>query len=392
MRIAIDARPLSHPQAGGFKSYTHELIRALARLDEPLPSGERVDFLLYLDRYAVLEPTLHAPNITVRILGAPIPNLGVIWREQVSVPLGCRRDGAALAHFTANTSAFFLPCPAVVTLHDLIFWDERPTREGISFAEWLKRWGMFAYGRIAARRGIARARRIITVSEYSRREIIRRFHVESERCVVIHNGVSERFRRITDETQLAGVCDKYKLAKPFLLAITSASPRKNARGLLESYRALAPELQERYDLVIVWTNGLWQKQIAKQVETFGLQSRVRFVERVDDQDLVGLMNLSALFVFPSLTEGFGLPPLEAMACGTPVVASNRSSLPEILGDGALLVDPLDSVTFAQAITAVLTRPGFAAEMRARGSEWVQRYSWARCARETWQVYREAVRA
>lgn len=386
MRIAIDARPASHTQPGGFKRYTEHLIRALVR------SEPGANYLVYVDRALAQDFFAPVSNVECAILPTHVPSVGVIWREQVAIARQAKHDHADLVHFPANTSAWRLPCPTIVTLHDIIFWDERPALQDIAPAEKIKRYGMYLYGRWAAKAGIKNARRLITASEHSKREIVRCFGVDPQRCEVVHHGVSQEFQRVADERILECVRDKFDLRKPYILGITSTSPRKNAQGLLGAYRALDPALQERYDLVLVWTHGLWKDQLDSQVQMQGLGARVKFVENVTNADLVGLMNLAATFVFPSFEEGFGLPPLEAMACGTPVIASNRSCLPEILGDAALLVDPADAHAIAKGIQDVLNNCALAQRLVERGYAMAKRYTWERCARETIQVYQEAYRA
>jgi alpha-1,3-rhamnosyl/mannosyltransferase len=254
--------------------------------------------------------------------------------------------------------------------------------------EKIKRHGMYVYGRWAAQAAIQTARYLITVSEYAKRTIVDRFYLEPQRVIVIPNGLAKKFRPL-GEKDLHPIREKFGLRKDFILGITSASPRKNAAGLLDAYQALEPALQEKFDLVLVWTHGLWKKQLTQLLQIKGISHRVQFIENAHDDDLVGLMNLAGAFVFPSLEEGFGLPPLEAMACGTPVIASNRSSLPEILGDAAVLIDPTDVSAMAQAIRGILKNDHLAREYGRRGQSWAARYTWSQCAQATLQVYQEA---
>jgi glycosyltransferase involved in cell wall biosynthesis len=296
-----------------------------------------------------------------------------------------------LAHFPTNTATRFSPCPFVVTVHDTISWDERPPLAGFAPLEALKRWGMFLYNRNAAASAARRARRVITVSENSRRDLVQRLGLAPQRVAVIYEAPAQVFHPIADRAVRSQVRAKFALREPFVLAISSASPRKNARGLVAAFAQLAADLRAAYQLVILWTHGLWRDEIGKLVREHRLEDRVIFLSGVSDDELACLYNEASLFVFPSLYEGFGLPPIEAMACGTPVVASNASSLPEILGDAALLVDPRDTRALSDAVAAVLQKPELARELRAKGPAWVQRYSWERCARDTAQVYDEAYR-
>lgn len=379
MRIAIDARPASHPQPGGFKRYTEQLLRALAQTDAPH------SYLVYFDRAPTRDFFDRNPQFQSIITPTRAPAVGVIWREQCAVPQSAKRAAATVIHFTANTSARWLPCPAVVTMHDIIFWDERPSWQGLGAAEKIKRYGMYLYNRWAARAALQHARHLITVSRYSKQKIETRFGIPPERVSAIYTGLADTFRPLPEAEKIAARA-KFNLHKPFLLGLVSTSPRKNARGLVEAYAALDASLRAAYELVLVWTHGLWQTQLARYIQARGLQAQVRSLENVTDADLAALLNLATVFVFPSLDEGFGLPPLEALACGAAVVASNRASLPEVLGDAALLSEVNDPRELARNLAALLTNPARLADYRARGPAWAARYSWANCARETIQIY------
>jgi glycosyltransferase involved in cell wall biosynthesis len=173
------------------------------------------------------------------------------------------------------------------------------------------------------------------------------------------------------------------------LTLVSASPRKNAAGLLRIYAQLPAELQRRHPLVMVWTHGLMQRELRREIERLGLGRCVLFLSRVPDGDLVLLYNAATLFVYPSLYEGFGLPVLEAMACGTPVVASNLTSIPEVAGESAALADPRDAKQFGEALSRTLSSPQVRIDLARAGFERAQQYSWERTARMTLDVYREA---
>lgn len=383
MRIAVDAHAASHPQPGGFKTYTDRIINHVPPLD---PEN---NYLIYLDRSAYKVPSCAYKNVMVRVIEPRIPGIGAALREQFLVPRRLKADGVSLAHFTTNTSPFLMHCPAVLTVHDTISWIEPPPQFRPDLRESTKRWGMYVYNRYASMAAARRAIRVITVSEYSRKEIIDRFGFSPRRVTVTYEAPSEIFHPIPGSSARDSVQARFGLDQPFLLALSSASPRKNIQGLLAAYASLQPEMREAFQLVIVWTHGLWKTHIKDQSIRLGIQGRVVFLDSVQDEDLVQLYNATSLFVFPSLSEGFGLPPLEAMACGTPVVASNLTCLPETLGDAALMVDPRSAEQLAKAMATALSTPALLLELRARGMAWVKRYSWDRCARETIQVYSDA---
>ena len=384
MRIAFDARAASHPQRGGFKSYTENLVRYLPAADP------ETQFVFYVDRPVAGELWQHRPNVLIKVAAPYLPAIGVVLREQLALPLHAQRNQPDLIHFPASTAALLSPCPFVVTIHDTITWDERPQLAKLSAAQAWKRWSLHWYDAHCSRMAARHARVIITVSINSQQDILRRTGLPSERVRVVYSAPPTQVRLTL--AQLQSIRHDLQLTERFILSLGSASPRKNVAGAIKAYASLPSELVATYQLVIVWTHGLWRAELARLVESLGLHKRVRFLARVSDTQLSALYRLSSLFVFPSLYEGFGFPPLEAMSCGTPVVASNTSSLPEVLGEAALLVDPQDTQAIARAIQRVLCDEPLRATLIARGDRQVARYSWERCARETLAVYRSVAQA
>jgi len=383
MRIGIDARFLTHPQPGGFKTYTENLIASLARVD---PEN---DYVLYLDRSPDPNaPLPRQPNFTVCVVPGTWPLLGMPWREQVGLARQAARDRLDLLHSPSLTAPFRLACPSVVTIHDMIwcfaerFSGRKPASSRRRLMDWYYRWTP----KIAARKASA----IITVSHASKDSIQRYLGVPSDRIFVTYEAASPIYRPVKDLGALAAIQRKYDLLPDSVLAIGSADPRKNIAMLVQAYARLPGELQARHMLAIVWTHRFLATSLEEQIAALGLRNRVRFLERVSDDDLLGLYNAAALFVFPSRYEGFGLPLLEAMACGTPVVAANNSSIPEIVGDAARLVDTESAPAIAAAITELLTNPTLRRTLVESGFKRAARFSWKQCARETIAVYRKAM--
>lgn len=379
MKIVLDARAASHPQRGGFKTSTSQLIRHIARVD---PDNQ---YLFYLDRPVGRESIPESKNVELKIIPSLLPGIGAAWREQVQIPRHLAKDRPAIAHFTTNTGPLDAPCPTVLTIHDTIGWMERPPK-GLPGRAKVKRWAMFLYNRYLSLAAARRAQRIITVSEFSRRDLVERHGFSPERVLVTYEAPSECFHPVDRSAARERVRVKFGLDQPFLLALSSASPRKNARGLLDEYARLDPTLRTGFQLVVVWTHGLFMAQLESFSAQQGLERQVRFLQNISDDDLLHLYNAATIFVFPSFAEGFGLPPLEAMACGTPVVASNLTCMPEILGDAALMIDPREPGQLAEAMAITLSSPKLRGDLSDKGTTWVRRYSWERCARETVQVY------
>ncbi|MSP11795.1 MAG: glycosyltransferase family 1 protein [Chloroflexi bacterium] len=385
MHIAIDARSMSHPQPGGFKTYTTNLIRAL------LVEDRQATYTIYLDRpmNGVMLPA--NANASLRIIEVPAPWIGMPFREQISIPLHIRSTHPDLVHFPCATGSLYPRIPLVVTIHDAIEFLELH-QAGRSPRENARRFLMSLYNRQIQRLVARRAQAIITVSDYSKRDIMRVLAVPDRQIRVVPNAPADLYRPIHDPTTIRQQLAQYHLPPAFILALVSASPRKNATGLLRIYARLPVTIREKYPLVIVWTHALLQTSITEETNRLGLANCVRFLSHVPDKDLVLLYNAATLFVFTSLYEGFGLPVLEAMACGTPVLASNLTSIPEVAGTAACLADPRDEPAFSQALADLLGTPDIRANLSESGLHRARQFSWQHTARMTLEVYRETVAA
>jgi glycosyltransferase involved in cell wall biosynthesis len=364
MRIGIDARFLTHPQVGGFKSYTENLIRALAEVDE------RNDYFLYVDREPSSDTLIPSqPNVRARIVPAAPRPIGMPWREQWRLPRAAARDRLDLLHLPALTGPLYLQCPSVVTVHDTI-WLGSPSAR-------LRRPWRPLYYRAVGRRAAARAAAILTPSRASRESIVRDLGIPAERVTVTYEA-PRRGCGPADPTALAAFLRRHRLEAGYVLGLASSDPRKNLPALVGAFAQLPAALQKQHSLVIA---GSMQRD-----PSFVSSATSRILGPLSDEEMVLLYNAAAVFVFPSLSEGFGLPLLEAMACSTPVVAANNSSIPEVAGDAAVLVDAHDTQGLAQAITRVLDDSAWRAELIERGLRRVATFSWERCARETLAVY------
>lgn len=382
MKIGIDARFLTHPQPGGFKTYTMNLVAALADID---PENE---YVLYLDRVPDEQAQMpNQPNFTSRVVPGSAPLVGMPWREQFRLSRQATQDKVDLFHSPSLTGPLRLACPLVVTIHDMIWYFPRKFSNGSSVSA--KRKPMEWYYRFVPKMVACQAAAVITVSNAAKESIVECLGLSSNRIFVTHEAVSHIYRQIDDLEKLKAIRQKYNLASDFILAIGSADPRKNIKSLVQAYAALPESLRTRYHLVIVWTHTLLAEALAEQIAALGLKDNVQFLQKVNDADLVLLYNTAALFVFPSRYEGFGLPLLEAMACGTPVVAANNSSIPEIVGEAAILTDALDVGAITYAITEVLSNQALQTALIEKGLAQTASFSWKKCAQETLEIYKEA---
>jgi glycosyltransferase involved in cell wall biosynthesis len=270
------------------------------------------------------------------------------------------------------------PCPSVVTIHDCIH---------LMFPQYLPNRAAHAYAKASLWSAVRRSHRILTVSEASKRDILRFFNVAPEKIVVVYNAIDERFWKAPAEEDVTRVRERYQLDHGFVLYVGNIKPHKNLVRLIEAFDLLRRQFDEM-KLLIIGDEISKLPALRRAVHTHKLHKHVRFLGYLPDETLAILYRLAAVFVFPSLYEGFGLPPLEAMACGTPVVTSNVSSLPEVTGDAAVLVDPYDVESIVAGIERVLTDPVLNAELRRKGVARARAFSWEQSVARTLQLYEE----
>jgi len=378
MRIGIDARFLTHPQRGGFKTYTEQLVRALLDVD---PDNE---YVLYVDRQPDSRMTMPAAaNATVRIVPGTAPFIGMPWREQIGLTIQAKRDRIDVLHSLCLTAPLYAPCPLIVTIHDTIWmFPHRFTRQ----QKRVKRSLMDVYYQYVPKAVTRRASAVVTVSQDARAAIVRHLGIPAHRVFVTYEAAAPIYRVLDRRHAIDAVQQKFGLRESFILAIGSADPRKNIATLLHAYARLPETMRTRHNLVIVWTHPLLAESIANQARACGIGEHVRFLHHVSNDELIMLYNAASFFVFPSRYEGFGLPILEAMACGAPVIAANNSSIPEVAGDAAILVDAELPAMMAHAMVRLLEDEALRHEMSARSLHRATAFSWQRCARETLAVY------
>ncbi len=381
MKIGIDARFLTHPQHGGFKTYSEELIAALAEVDRDN------EYVLYLDRPPVPGDCIPwQPNVSVRVIDGHMRLIGMPWREQVGLGLAAFRDRLDLLHALCLTAPLMVNCPLVVTIHDMI-WRGLGTR-GAGHSVLNPRSLMERYYRLVPAMAARRAAAVITVSHAARADIIEAFGLPPERVIVTHEAAKPVFYQPIDPRSAAATRARLGLHGPYLLGIGSADPRKNLETLLRAYALLPAEQRAHYQLAIVWTHEHLADTIAHLAHELAIAGQTVFLKRVSDSELAALYAGASLFAFPSRYEGFGLPLLEAMACATPVVAANNSSIPEIVGDAALLFDADNYHELATTMLRVLSEKQLAQTLRAAGQRRASMFSWKRCALETLAVYKQ----
>ena len=353
----------------GVSRYIHNLLVHLPKADADLTYtafvGER-------------EKSYPGWTMEASWLSTDEPLLRVLW-EQLGQPWAARRAKLDLLHAPVYVSPALHSGPTVVTVHDLSFFlhpdlFRRPHR---------------AYLQACTRRSVEKADAVIAVSESTRSDVIEVLGTPATKVTTVHNGVDSDMRPLSRD-EVNAYRRRHALPSQMMLFLATLEPRKNLPTLLEAYATMRQKHNSRHHLVVAGGRGWYYQEIYATVERLGLREDVTFLGFVPREELALLYNAAELFVYPSLYEGFGFPPLEAMACGTPVVVSNTSSLPEVVGDAGVSVDPYDADALASAILKVLSDASLRDRLRHAGLANAARFSWEKTASATVQVYRRVL--
>jgi len=374
MHIAINGHLLAHTRSfrrAGVSNYAEALLTHLGEIDRH--NRYTVYTTRGLGNHALKLPS----NFRVKPSLFPTinPRVRIPW-EQLYAPALLRINGADVFHGVLNVAPLFCPVPSLITIHDLAF---------LSFPQTFRRVNR-TYLAWATRVSARRAARILTVSEAAKSEIVRLLGVPPDKIIVTYDACDARFVP-PDPAQLAAFRLRAGLPEQFILFLGTLEPRKNLPTLLEAYARIADSTAA--PLIIGGGKGWLYDAIFAKAEALNLGDRVRFVGYIDAADQVLWYAAATVFAFPSLYEGFGMPPLEAMACGTPVVTSNRSSLPEVVGDAGITVDPTDPDALGGALLRLLRDRELHADMRERGLRQARRFSWREAAERTLAAYQDA---
>jgi glycosyltransferase involved in cell wall biosynthesis len=371
MKICLDVSAAVHRRAG-LGRYALELARAL------VAQGEHDYLAFYHQRgQAHLDPPIDTlPQLTTRLSVKPW-RLTAMLAHFSGVPQDSLFPGADIFHATEHLLPRLRRIRSVFTLHDLIFRFDPGSHLPLNRI----------YLNTMMPRFLRAADAVIAVSECSKRDAVRLYGTPTEKIHVIPEGVDVRFKPMTRQ-QIDQVWAKYNLPERFVVCVGTIEPRKNYPLLFEVLAARREQGLDTWPLVIAGKSGWLYKPIFQRVTELGLQDLIRFTGFFPDDDLPALYNAATLLAMPSRYEGFGLPILEAMACGTPVICSSTSSLPEVAGEAALLAPPDDVHAWAEAIARVMSDDALRLQMRERGAAQAARFSWENAAWRTIEVYRQ----
>lgn len=379
VRVALNAQLVSFDDSyrnAGISRFIYTLLEGLAALD----SGQEYTVFMHPKEAdwasdASLARAAHLRLMAPARWGAGGPMRRITW-EQFALPGVLRKLGIDVFHAPANILPARLPCPAVVTVHDLAFMRYpqffRPSRR--------------LYQRRLTARSVTRATQVVAVSESTKRDLVELMRVPEERIHVIYPGIAADFQPVGDPKALARFRAKHELPDRYLLYLGTLEPRKNLLTLVEAYARLRGQLADAPPLVLAGAKGWYYEPLFSRVRALGLERVVTFPGHVAREEQPLWYTGAELFVFPSLYEGFGLPVVEALACGTPTITSNVSSLPEVAGDVARQVDPRNAEALAHLLREVLADGDARHRMARAGPAWARQFSVARMARAYATIY------
>jgi glycosyltransferase involved in cell wall biosynthesis len=372
VHIAIDAHSVG-ANLGGNETYAVNLIEALAGIDQTNL------YTLYITKQSAIDRFANRwPNFKVK---QTLPHTPLV-RIPLTLARELRRHPVDVLH-VQYTAPPLAPCPVVTTIHDLAF-EHLP--QTFNRRSWMQL-------RLTVRRTARRAAHVITVSEYSRQDICKTYGIATKRITVTPEAAPSHFAPVTNEKELLAIRENYGINGDYLLSLCSIQPRKNLIRLIEAYsrlRQARPGIRLP-QLVLAGKRGWLDSETFHAAQRNALDGDIVMTGYVADKDLPALYSGATCFVYPSFFEGFGLPVLEAMQCGVPVIAGNRTSLPEVVGEAGILFDPFDEQRLAEAIASVIDNPAYAARLRCRGLERAKEFSWTKTARLTLEVYERAAR-
>lgn len=369
LRIGIDLHGL-HDLMQGSRTYVGNLTRALLELDRDN------EYQLYLPDPQSLEARQAFARPNARLRSVPASRFSrLIWPFPRTLPA----HGLDVYH-CQYIGPLFCPVPYVVTIHDILH-ETNPE----FFPGSLRRLMRLLYPGSARR-----AAMVLTVSEYSKNEIVRHYGLPEERVLVSPNGVGPEFTPLLDQVFVRQALERHSVVPPYILFVGRIEPRKNLEGLIQAFEKLVAQ-GERRRLVVVGMMDELFRDFYERTVTEQARENIVFTGKVAHEDLPAFYKAADLLVYPSFAEGFGLPIVEAMACGTPVVTSTTTSMPEVAGDAALLVAPSDVEAMAQAIHDVLRHSALAERLKNKGFKRAARFRWETTARDTLAVYEQVAK-
>ncbi len=377
MIIGIEGQRLFRKKKHGMDMVALELIKNLQKIDT---HNTYVIFVKPDEDSGCIPP---AKNFKVVELTSKFGYPG--W-EQWELPRAAHREGCDVLHCTSNTGPIFSKVPLVTTLHDIIY------LESISIFKkagtWYQKLGNM-YRRYFVPPVIRKSKKVITVSNYEKQRINKYFGFKDNRLTAIYNGVGEHFKKISDKKTLNSVTEKFGLPEDYFFFLGNTDPKKNTIGVLQAFMDFNSTYPNKYTLVMLDYDEEELQRLLANIGMPGLRNNIQLLGYVPNVELPAIINQCAIFLYPSLRESFGIPILEGMACGVPVITSNTSSMPEVAGEGtALIVDPLDTKAIADAMRNLIEDRMLASVLAEKGILRAKEFSWKAMATNVLELYED----
>ena len=359
MRIVIDARMIKPGSMHGIARYVFHLLTELMTL------GINHSIFILVNNGTPIANIKWPSHMTLSYIDAEWISL----REQWEIPMVLKKIKANLFHAPSFVAPYFVPCRMIMTIHDL---------NHMILPQFYTPFHQFYY-QVIVRGSIKRSEYVLTVSNFSKQEIIRTLGIMTEKVFVTYNGVSSYYQPVTDPELLAYVRDIYGLAERFILCVSNNKPHKNVHQLVRAF------CYADIDIPLVLACPV-DYNLIKIAENYGKKHLIYFSKFIEEEHLPAIYSMTELFVYPSTYEGFGLPPLEALACGTPVVVAKSSSLPEVVGDNAIFANPYDFKAIAAALELGINDKQIREDLKARGLIHAKNFSWSTMTKQTIEIY------
>jgi glycosyltransferase involved in cell wall biosynthesis len=378
MKIAIEAQRIFRKKKHGMDMVALELIRNLQTIDT---ENEYVIFVKADEDNSVISETSNFKIVELK--GGFYP----FW-EQIALPRAAKKAGCQLLHCTSNTAPIFTSLPLVVTLHDIIYMESSYLKIMQGSGSWYQKFGN-AYRRMFVPKIIRKSSKIITVSNFEKNRIGQFFGMANDnRLTAVYNGVSEHFVPIIDPSELQRVKAKYHLPDRFFFFLGNTDPKKNTKGTLKAFSDFLKQTNLEYKLVMLDYDRTELEKLLDEIGDAELINKIILTGYVVNTDLPAIYSQCEIFLYPSLRESFGIPMLEAMACGAPVITSNTSSMPEVAGDGAIIIDPYNPMEITEAMIQLLNDNKLREELIRKGFEQASKFSWKAMSENVLEIYKE----
>ena len=374
MKIGIEGQRLFRTRKHGMDMVALELVRNLQEIDTVN------DYYIFVkkDDDPCLKETRNFH--LVEVPSAPYP----LW-EQFNLPAAAKKTGCQLLHCTSNTAPLHAPIPLVVTLHDIIYMESLSLMKK-GFTPYQKFGNM--YRRLIVPGVVKKAAKIITVSNFEKQRIGKFFGISDDRLTAVYNGVSEHFKPVTDQAELARIKARFRLPDRFFFFFGNTDPKKNTPGVLKALSQFHQSSAEKIPLVMLDFDKAELDKLISETGDQSLHDHILLTGYVPNKELPAIYSLCTVFLYPSLRESFGIPMLEAMACGVPVITSNTSSMPEVGGDAALYVNPFAPDEISHAMHELVNDQALRNQLITAGFGNAARFSWRAMAENVLSIYTE----